>query len=429
MPKRKEKIEVTENYIRIPNPKHKGTGCKKIRTIDVSKSKGIKGLYCVDHKAIKTYLFDKDKWTIEEARRWVKEHSKGLKMEDKKLHVKASTKIRDKKIVAVASEEVEDREGEVLSIDGWVLKDFKKNPQLLWYHNLRPERSLPIGTVKKIGFKTINGKRKLVFEPEFEDITEFGRTIGKFYQKGYLNAFSVGFRPMEREKNKYLKQELLEISAVPVGSLPTAEVIQRAEEDGFNKVCVKALMGDKKATKKVLENGKKELDGGELNEPTVEERLKAMDEKIENLFKIVKGTRRDVRKAAKPKRKVDEKEVGMQKLIDVLKITSQVVNIALKKVKEEKAKWTRRFINNLPDAAFAYIEPGGEKDETGKTKPRSLRHYPHHGPSVKKGTEHNTVDKPHLRNALARIGQGTRFGAKAKPHLVKHAKALDIGDY
>jgi len=88
-----------------------------------------------------------------------------------------------------------------------------------------------------------------------------------------------------------------------------------------------------------------------------------------------------------------------------------------------KAEWTRRFINDLPDAAFAHIEPGGEKDENGRTVPRSKRHFPHHGAGVKKGSEHGTVDKPHLRNALARARQSPH-GSKAVPHLERHARAL-----
>jgi len=71
------KPETTENYHRIPvdDPdKHKG---HKIRTITISAKKGIKALYCVDCKKIITYLFDKDKWTMEEAQRWVDEH-KGI---------------------------------------------------------------------------------------------------------------------------------------------------------------------------------------------------------------------------------------------------------------------------------------------------------------------------------------------------------------
>jgi len=99
---------------------------------------------------------------------------------------------------------------------------------------------------------------------------------------------------------------------------------------------------------------------------------------------------------------------------------------------ENLAKWDRKFINDLPDAAFAYIEPGGEKDEEGKTVPRSLRHFPHHNSSVKRGSEHNSVDIPHLRNALARLPQSkisNEAKAKARAHLIKHAKALGVGDY
>jgi len=420
--------EVTENYIRIPNPKHKETGCKKIRTITVSASKGIKALYCIEHKKIKTYLFDRKKWNLSEAKKWVKEHSKGINMSDK-LHVKAEIKKREKKIVAVASEEVEDREGEVLSIDGWDLKNFKKNPILLWYHNLRPERSLPIGKAKNIKIQKVGQRKKLTFEPVFETITEFGRTIKKFVEDGLLNSFSVGFQPIEKEGNKYLSQELLEISLVPVAALPSAQIIERMKID---KNVAKALTGDKKAIKAILKDGDKEIDGGKLHEPSKEgeivyatrEDIKALDEKIEKLFKVVKSTRRATQKAVSGKyNKMSRNEI----LSLALKATAKAVDEALKRVRENKAKWTREFINNLPDAAFAYIEPGGEKDESGKTKPRSLRHFPHHGTNVRSGSENNTVDKPHLRNALARAPQSP-FGPKALPHLKKHARALNIGD-
>lgn len=186
-------------------------------------------------------------------------------MDKKTLHVKAITEIQEDKIIAIASEEVEDREGEILAIDGWDLKAFRKNPQLLWYHNIRPERSLPIGKVKNIKIQEIKNKKKLIFEPLFEEITEFGRTVKEFFEKGFLNAFSVGFVPLEREGNKYLKQELLEISAVPVPALSSALVIERAAKAGLNDTCVKALLGDDKALEKVMTDGKDGLDGGNLN--------------------------------------------------------------------------------------------------------------------------------------------------------------------
>jgi len=61
-------------------------------------------------------------------------------------------------------------------------------------------------------------------------------------------------------------------------------------------------------------------------------------------------------------------------------------------------EWSRKYVNDLPDSAFAWIEPGGKKDETGKTVPRSLRHLPYKDATGK-------VDLPHVRNALARINQ------------------------
>ena len=53
--------------------------------------------------------------------------------------------------------------------------------------------------------------------------------------------------------------------------------------------------------------------------------------------------------------------------------------------------------NNLPDSAFLYIAPGGEKDAEGKTKPRSLRKFPVYNAQ-------GNPDPSHIRNALARLG-------------------------
>jgi HK97 family phage major capsid protein len=94
---------------------------------------------------------------------------------------------------------------------------------------------------------------------------------------------------------------------------------------------------------------------------------------------------------------------------------------------DERAVWSTAFINKLPDAAFAVIEPGGEKDEEGKTVPRSLRHLPHHGPNVKSPGEHTSVDRPHLANALSRLPQtriSAELKAKAEAHLRRHVAAL-----
>jgi len=97
------------------------------------------------------------------------------------------------------------------------------------------------------------------------------------------------------------------------------------------------------------------------------------------------------------------------------------------KPETQEAEWDAAYINDLPDAAFAYIAPGGKKDDQGKTVPRSLRYLPHHNKSVKDPDENDSVDIPHLRNALARVDQTdlpAEAKAKARAHLEKHAKAL-----
>lgn len=87
----------------------------------------------------------------------------------------------------------------------------------------------------------------------------------------------------------------------------------------------------------------------------------------------------------------------------------------------EKAVWSQAYENTLPDSSFAYVEPG-EKDESGKTTPRSKRHLPYKDKDGK-------IDPAHVRNALARLSQ-TNISAeakiKAKNKLIIAAKKVGI---
>lgn len=81
--KPEEKIEVitkpetTENYHHVPAPGEEGKHNEhKIRTMDISAEKGIKGRYCVDCKKMISYLFDVGKWSMEEAKKWVADNAK-----------------------------------------------------------------------------------------------------------------------------------------------------------------------------------------------------------------------------------------------------------------------------------------------------------------------------------------------------------------
>lgn len=77
-----------------------------------------------------------------------------------------------------------------------------------------------------------------------------------------------------------------------------------------------------------------------------------------------------------------------------------------------RAEMSTQDINDLPDSDFAYIEPGGSKDSSGKTVPRSKRHFPIH-------------DAAHVRDALSRAPQSP-FGEKAMPKIRAAAKKFGI---
>ncbi|HLG28974.1 MAG TPA: hypothetical protein VI387_02085 [Candidatus Brocadiales bacterium] len=128
---------------------------------------------------------------------------------------------------AVASTDDVDRDGDVLSPEGWELDPYLKNPVVLFAHRYNEP---PIAKADDI--KVLNGK--LMFKPQFATNEEypFADTIFKLYKGGYLRSFSVGFIPKEWEDRRtadgvrsgkyFIKQELVEISAVPVASNPNA---------------------------------------------------------------------------------------------------------------------------------------------------------------------------------------------------------------
>jgi hypothetical protein len=87
----------------------------------------------------------------------------------------------------------------------------------------------------------------------------------------------------------------------------------------------------------------------------------------------------------------------------------------------QAAEWTTKYMNDLPDSAFALVVKG-EKDKEGKTVPRTNRNLPHHDSSGK-------VDLPHLRNAMARVTHTSLSKDQQKQahdHLLQHYKKLGM---
>ena len=88
--------ETTAGYHRIPvSPRKEGD---RIRTIVISEKDGIKALYAANRKIILTYLFDVNKWTMVEAKAWVKAHTKSSIKEEKVEDYKIEKSVAIKKI-------------------------------------------------------------------------------------------------------------------------------------------------------------------------------------------------------------------------------------------------------------------------------------------------------------------------------------------
>ena len=135
------------------------------------------------------------------------------------------------------------RDGNRVRNDGWSFDNFAKNPQFLWAHDYS---SLPICKHGQWKVDKVDGESVLRLWSQFcsEDLYPFADKVRKMYEQGFLRAGSIGWIPLEYEtivdKNGYtvgfdfLKNDLLEFSAVPVPSDPNAliEAVQRGVLSG-----------------------------------------------------------------------------------------------------------------------------------------------------------------------------------------------------
>ena len=140
----------------------------------------------------------------------------------------------------VASTEAPDRYKDVLRVSGWQTKNYMKNPVVLWAHQ---SDQPPIG--KTLSIRTEAAPAALVQVVEFatKETSAFADQVFQLYRQKFLNAVSVGFRPLEPPEMimdetgswtggfEFTSMELLELSAVPIPANPQA--IARAIDGGL----------------------------------------------------------------------------------------------------------------------------------------------------------------------------------------------------
>lgn len=186
------------------------------------------------------------------------------------FQVKQFGQEEDRILRFIGSTEVPDRDGDIISAEGWDLTNYKANPVFLWAHDYSKP---PIG--KAIDVRVRN--KQLIFDIQFpeEGVYPLADTVYKLYKGGFLNATSVGFvgkqatqrddeavkdLPEWRRGVKFLAQELLELSAVPVPSNPTA--LQQAKSKGYISTSMQKYFDNPKVIT-IIESKKIKIDGTE----------------------------------------------------------------------------------------------------------------------------------------------------------------------
>jgi HK97 family phage prohead protease len=146
--------------------------------------------------------------------------------------IKATGGEEDRTIDFVISTASVDRMGDTISVDGWQLANFRKNPVVLWAHD---SSMMPVAKASNIRVEDGKLKARAEFMPR--DISGFADAVFKAIKQGFLSAVSVGFAPVKyafsEEQGRsfgidFLQQELLEFSVCPVPANPEALVEARA---------------------------------------------------------------------------------------------------------------------------------------------------------------------------------------------------------
>ena len=127
---------------------------------------------------------------------------------------------QDSMTFVLSTDEV-DRHGDVIAASGWKLEYYSRNPVFLWAHDYaRPV----IGRAAEVWKEPHSLLARIEFAP-----TAFAREVASLYRGGFQRGVSVGFKPLRYEERRhektgallglrFLEQELLETSAVPVPS-------------------------------------------------------------------------------------------------------------------------------------------------------------------------------------------------------------------
>ena len=238
------------------------------------------------------------------------------------LEAKVKTVQDDGTFEVIASTGKEDRYGDTIDPNGWYLKNYKKNPVILWSHSTGSFGGMAIPPVARALKVWVEASKELRLKGQFA-MTAFAQELQALVKGKFLSALSVGFLPLvedikgaieigqkmyrritEGELKCYVekgfvkieerlygkggehfsKQELLEVSWVSVPALPQALVQAKAMK---LELVAKAIEEEIEEEKTVQEN-KNNIEGTEeeIEKETEEPTDKELEEEKEEEEKV-----------------------------------------------------------------------------------------------------------------------------------------------
>jgi HK97 family phage prohead protease len=137
-----------------------------------------------------------------------------------------------------------DREQDSVAVTGWDLRQYQRNPVVLWGHDAS---RLPIGRAFDVKVEGDTLMASVEFIPEMTpEAGAFAEAIYRLAKQGFLGATSVGFRPLKWEYTTdkergaddwfpgidFTEQELVEFSIVTVPANPEALIEEPLTGEG-----------------------------------------------------------------------------------------------------------------------------------------------------------------------------------------------------
>ncbi len=247
----------------------------------------------------------------------------GLVCRSLDLAERAAVRLEEREVDVIASTADVDAHGEIVE-QTFNLKRFKKNGPVLWSHNRGgffsappAAETLPLGFAKNTKVEDGMLKSTLVFVDA--EANPFSEQVLQGFAQGSLKAVSIGFRPGKvteeedeggKKRLRLSKNELFEISVVPMGSNPNAVAARRSVEHAFLRK-THGLAPEQPVAASDDDQEKKQMDLDELKAKLAvetaradkaeglateaEERAKALDSEAQRLTEKLTASEKDAK--------------------------------------------------------------------------------------------------------------------------------------